>query len=88
MKPWQDDLVEYLILQGAGEPLEKQQALKIVAAIKSNNLEMLQEAFDEGANPDQKDEAGSPILVIASSKGNEQMVDVLLNAGSRCGSTK
>ena len=82
MKQWQDDLVEFLISHGAGESLDSELAQKMVKAVKSNNLSMLQEVLSQGVSPDQKDEAGNPILVVAASRGYPDMVGTLLDAGA------
>lgn len=82
LKQWQDDLVEYLIKKGYGTPLESEIAKNLVTAVKTNNLAILQEVLQKGGDPNQEDEAGSPVLVIAASKGLESIGEALLDAGA------
>lgn len=82
LKQWQDELVEYLIQKGKGTALENQIDKDLVTAVKSNNLDLIQSILGQNPKPNLVDEAGSPLLVIAASKGFEEVVDVILDAGA------
>lgn len=86
LKQWQDDFVDYLISEGYGSPIESELAINLLKAVRENNPELLQFSLEQGGDPNQLDEAGSPVLVIAASKGYESVVNMLLKAGANIGS--
>ncbi len=82
VKQWHDDLAEYLISKGAGRPVNSAIAQRAIRAVKEGNEIALQEALQAGANPNQKDEADTPLLVLAASKGRDDLVGVLIDSGA------
>lgn len=82
LKQWQDDLVEYLIDAGAGTPIARESGKALVEAVKANDLDQVTAQLTSGADPNQVDEAKSPVLTIAASRGYGLMVDLLLEKGA------
>ncbi|GJM31318.1 MAG: UNC-44 ankyrin [Saprospiraceae bacterium] len=82
IKQWHDQVAEYLIAKGAGQPLRGEIAENLVKAVKAENEIQLLEALQAGGNANQKDEAGTPLIVIAASRGNLTLLDILLDSGA------
>ena len=89
MKQWNDHLVDYFLEKGAGEVIEHQE---LINAFRESENEQLLPMLNE-ENIDAKDELGTPLIVLAASKGNANIVDALiekdadLNAMNRVGQT-
>jgi len=89
MKQWNDHLVDYFLEKGAGEVIEHQE---LINAFRESENEQLLPMLNE-ENIDAKDELGTPLIVLAASKGNANIVNALiekdadLDAMNRVGQT-
>ncbi|MDE7291965.1 MAG: ankyrin repeat domain-containing protein [Treponemataceae bacterium] len=70
------------------EQLEKRTKL-LFSAVKSNNLEQAKVCIELGAdvNAKSKDDNGETALMIATNKGNKDMVDLLIKSGVNVNAT-
>lgn len=74
-------LVSFFVERGAGKNLSEE-AQNLFRAIRGNNLEDVREAIKEGVPADQKDQLGTPALVLAAESGHEEILSYLLRKGA------
>jgi ankyrin repeat protein len=89
MKQWNDHLVAYFLEKGAGEEIENKE---LIQAFREDEDEKLLQMLNE-ENIDAKDELGTPLIILAASEGNADIVEALieknadLDAMNRVGQT-
>ncbi len=62
--------------------LDADQKVSLTEAIEQNDIEMLEKALGEGADPDQRNEDGDSLLYLAVLSERPHIVEMLLNAGA------
>ncbi len=80
MKQWHDRLVEYFIQKGAGSAIEDPSAEELLRAVKGKDSTKVAQLLEEGGNPNQTDEVGTPVIVTAASQGSQAIVEQLIAA--------
>lgn len=81
LKEWRPGVVEVLIAAGEGVALSAP-AKVLVEAVRGNDPVAIGRHLQAGADPNQRDEAGTPLLVLAAERGSEGSIDRLLTAGA------
>lgn len=81
LKEWKQTVVDVLIAHGEGEKLSPE-VQTFVDAIRNGEEEQVSQLLRAGANPDQRDEAGLPVLTVAATRGFDEVVYNLLDAGA------
>lgn len=81
LKEWQPEVVRLLIENGEGQILAPQ-VQTLVNAVRAHDAEQVTIALAAGASPNQRDEAGTPILILAAEQGHTALVKQLLAAGA------
>lgn len=71
------DLVRFFIAQGAGTVLSAA-AKQLIDGILDKDLEVVKAAIEDGADPNQTDELGTPALVLAAGSSEEEILSYLL----------
>ena len=82
MKQWNDPLIRFFIQRGMGQKIENTLGRLLVENVKKNNSGGVKNQLEKGADPNQKDEIGTPVVVQAASEGNVEILELLLEFGA------
>ena len=86
-KQWNLPLLEFFIDWGAGEPLPNDEARQLLGAVRRGAIKEVRYWLQNGAEPNQKDELGTPALVWAAARGYYETVQLLMQYGARTDAT-
>jgi ankyrin repeat protein len=76
-----DSVAEVFKEAGFGDRLAKEE-MKLILAIENEDIQSIKRILSKGTSPNMVDELGSPLLHLASEKGNQKVVELLFAEGA------